>query len=90
MKKKYVKITACTMAVALAFTGVGFDVNANGNSDSVLPSSGIDFFIMGEDNSTSLSSMQEESNKETENSEETEGATIGTVQVGQFAEMAST
>ena len=90
MKKKYVKIVACTMAATLTFTGLGFDVNATGNSDSVLPSSGIDFSIMGEDKSTSLSSMQEESNKETVKSEETGGATIGSVQVGQFAEMAST
>ena len=92
MKKKYVKVAACTMAATIAFTGLGFDVNANGTSDSVLPSSGIDFFIMGEDNSTSLSSMQEESNKdkEAEKGEETGGATIGTVEVGQFAELAST
>ena len=90
MKKKYVKIAACTMVAALTFTGVGFDVNATGNSDSVLPSSGIDFSIMGEGKSTSLSSMQEESNKETTKSEEKGGASIGSVQIGQFAEMAST
>ena len=90
MKKRYVKIAACTMAATLTFTGLGFDVNAGGSNDSVLPSSGIDFSIMGEDKSTSLSSMKEESNKETEKSEESEGATIGTVEVGQFAELAST
>ena len=90
MKKKYVKIAACTMAATLTFTGLGFDVNATGNSDSVLPSSGIDFSIMGEDKSTSLSSMQEESNKESVKSEEAGGATIGSVQIGQFAELAST
>ena len=90
MKKTYVKIAACTMAATLTFTGLGFDVNATGGSDSVLPSSGIDFSLMGESKSTSLSSMQEESNKETEKSEESGGAAIGSVQVGQFAELAST
>ena len=90
MKKKYVKLAACTMAATLTFTGFGFDVNATGSSNSVLPSSGIDFSIMGEDRTTSLSSMQEESNKESVKSEEVGGATIGSVQLGQFAELAST
>ena len=90
MKKKYVKLAACTMAATLTFTGFVFDVNATGSSNSVLPSSGIDFSIMGEDRTTSLSSMQEESNKESVKSEEVGGATIGSVQLGQFAELAST
>ena len=58
MKKRYVKIAACTMAATLTFTGMGFDVNATGNIGSVLPSSGIDFSLQGEENSTSLSSLQ--------------------------------
>lgn len=90
MKKKYVKIAACTMAVSLTFTWLGFDVGATGNSDFVLPSTGIDFSIMGEGKSTSLSSMQEESNRDTAQSENTGETTVGSIQAGQFAEMAST
>ena len=90
MKKKYVKIAACTMAATLTFTGMSFDVSATGNVGSVLPSSGIDFSLQGEDKSTSLSSLQEESDKESAANEETGGASIGSVQVGSFADMAST
>ena len=90
MKKKYVKITACAMAAALTFTGMRLDVNATGNVGSVLPSSGIDYSLQGEDKSTSLSSLQEESDKETATDEEMAGTSIGSVQVGSFAEMAST
>ena len=90
MKKRYVKIVACTMAATLTFTGMSFDVSATGNVGSVLPSSGIDFSLQGEDKSTSLSSLQEESDKESAANEETGGASIGSVQVGSFADMAST
>ena len=90
MKKKYVKMAACTMAAALTFTGMGLDVNATGNIGSVLPSSGIDFSLQNEDKSTSLSSLQEESQKEDAKSEEVGGTSIGSVQIGSFADMAST
>lgn len=90
MRKQYVKTAACMMAAALAFTGMGLDASATGNVGSVLPSSGIDFSMQGEDKSTSLSSLQEESDKEAAQNEELNGASIGSVQIGSFAEMAST
>ena len=87
MKKKYVKMAACTMAAALTFTGMGLDVNANGNIGSVLPSTGIDFSLQNEDKSTSLSSLQEDAEK---GIEEAGGTNVGSVQIGSFADMAST
>ena len=90
MKLKYVKITACAMAATLTFAGMGFDVNATGNIGSVLPSSGIDFSLQGEDKSTSLSSLQEEADKEATATEEAGGTNVGSVQIGSFSEMAST
>lgn len=95
MKKKNVKMAACAMAAIFAFTGMEFDVNASGNIGSVLPSSGIDFSLQDEDKSTSLSALQEESEKEaamseTDKSEEEGGTTIGSVQIGSYADMAST
>lgn len=89
MKRKNVKMTACTMAAVLSFSVMGLDVHATG-VNSVLPSSGIDFSMQGEEESTSLSSLQEESEKEAVMSEETSGASIGSVQVGSFSDMAST
>ncbi len=93
--KKNVKIAACAMAVIFTFTGTGLEVNASGNIGSVLPSSGIDFSLQNEDKSTSLSALQEEAEKEAIKSDtasggETSGTTIGSVQVGSFAELAST
>ena len=90
MKKNNVKMAACAMAAIFAFTGTGFDVNASGNIGSVLPSSGIDFSLQNEDKSTSLSALQEESEKEAAKSEEVGGTTVGSVQVGSYADMAST
>ena len=90
MKLKYVKIAACAMAATLTFAGMGFDVNATGNIGSVLPSSGIDFSLQGEDKSTSLSSLQEEADKEATATEEAGGTNVGSVQIGSFSEMAST
>lgn len=83
------------MAVIFTFTGTGLEVNASGNIGSVLPSSGIDFSLQNEDKSTSLSALQEEAEKEAIKSDtasggETSGTTIGSVQVGSFAELAST
>ncbi len=93
--KKNVKIAACAMAVIFTFIGTGLEVNASGNIGSVLPSSGIDFSLQNEDKSTSLSALQEEAEKEAIKSDtasggETSGTTIGSVQVGSFAELAST
>lgn len=90
MKKKNVKMAACAMAAIFAFTGTGFDVNASGNIGSVLPSSGIDFSLQNEDKSTSLSALQEESEKEAAKSDEAGGLTVGSVQVGSYADMVST
>ena len=90
MKLKNVKITACVMTAALTFTGLGLDVNATGNIGSVLPSSGIDFSLQGEDKSTSLSSLQEETDKETAGTEDAGRANIGSVQIGSFSEVVST
>ena len=83
------------MGVIFSFTGTGLEVNASGNIGSVLPSSGIDFSLQNEDKSTSLSALQEEAEKEAIKSDtasggETSGTTIGSVQVGSFAELAST
>lgn len=90
MKKKHVKMAACTMAAVLSFSGLGLEVNASGNVGSVLPSSGIDFSLQNEDKTTSLSSLQEESEKEAVKNEEVSGISVGSVQVGAFADMAST
>lgn len=90
MKKKHVKMAACTMAAVLSFSGMGLDVKASGNLGSVLPSSGIDFSLQKEEESTSLSSLQEESEKAAAKNEEVNGISVGSVQVGAFADMAST
>ncbi len=90
MKNRYVKMTAGMMAAVLSFTGTGMNVHASDNVASVLPSSGIDYSLQSEDKSTSLSSLQEESEKEAALSEEASGMSVGSVQVGSFAEIAST
>ena len=78
------------MAAVLSFSGMGLDVKASGNLGSVLPSSGIDFSLQKEEESTSLSSLQEESEKAAAKNEEVSGISVGSVQVGAFADMAST
>ena len=78
------------MAAVLSFSGLGLEVNASGNVGSVLPSSGIDFSLQNEDKSTSLSSLQEDSEKEAAKNEEVSGISVGSIQVGAFADMAST
>lgn len=90
MRKQHVKIAACTMAAVLSFSGMGLEVSASGSVGSVLPSSGIDFSLQKEEESTSLSSLQEASEKETAAGEEVSGVSVGSVQVGGFADMAST
>lgn len=88
-----VKIAACAMAAAISFTGLGMDVHATGNIGSVLPSAGIDYSMQDAKKSTSLSALKEESDKAYVKSEEiknAEGATVGSVQVGGFSDLAST
>ncbi|MBP3474862.1 MAG: SH3 domain-containing protein [Lachnospiraceae bacterium] len=92
---KSVKITACAMAAAITFAGMSLDVSATGNIGSVLPSAGIDFSLQDSDKSTSLSNLKEEAEREAAKNGETddtavaEGASIGSVQVGGFADLAS-
>ncbi len=92
---KSIKIAACAMAAAITFTGMGFDVNATGNVGSVLPSAGIDYSLQNSNKSTSLSNLKEEAdreaakNAETEDTVAAEGVSIGSVQVGGFADLAS-
>lgn len=78
------------MAAVLSFSSMGLDVNATGNVGSVLPSSGIDFSLQDEEKSTALSSLKEESDKEAAKNEEATGTSIGSVQVGSFADLVST
>jgi cell wall-associated NlpC family hydrolase len=84
---KSVKIAACIVTAALTFSGVGIDVNATGNIGSVLPSAGIDYSMQPSDKSTSLSNIKEDA--ESAGSEVADGTTVGSVQVGGFADMAS-
>lgn len=90
MKTKNVRIATCAITAVLTFTGMGIDAKAAGNVSSVLPSAGIDFSLQDQEKSTALSSLQEESEKEAAKNAELEGASIGSVQVGGFADMAST
>jgi cell wall-associated NlpC family hydrolase len=85
---KSVKIAACIMTAALTFTGVGIDANATGNIGSVLPSAGIDYSMQPSDKSTSLSNIKEDA--QSSESEVADGVTVGSVQVGGFADLAST
>lgn len=78
------------MTAVITFAGVGMDVNATGSVGSVLPSAGIDFSLQDQEKSTTLSSLQEESEKEAVIKSEADGASVGSVQVGGFADMAST
>ncbi len=88
--KKNIKIAACAMTAVLAFSGMGLDASATGSVGSVLPSAGIDFSLQDEEKSTALSSLQEESEKDAAKEAEVDGTSVGSVQVGGFAEMAST
>ncbi len=90
---KSVKIAACAMAAAIAFTGMNLEVSATGNISSVLPSSGIDYSLQDSKKSTSLSNLKEESDKSEIKSEEirnADGVSVGSVQIGAFADLAST
>lgn len=82
--KKEIKVAACLMAAALSFGSIGIDVQASGNLDSVLPSAGIGYTM--QNSKTSLSELQEESGRESVSGN---GITVGSVQVGGFADLAS-
>ena len=90
MKMKNVRIAACAITAVLAFSGMGMDAWAVGRVSSVLPSAGIDFSMQDQEKTTALSSLQEESEKEAARNAGTDGASVGSVQVGGFADMAST
>ena len=90
MKMKNVRIAACAITAVLAFSGMGMDAWAVGSVSSVLPSAGIDFSMQDQEETTALSSLQEESEKEAARNAGTDGASVGSVQVGGFADMAST
>ncbi|MCD7726622.1 MAG: SH3 domain-containing protein [Clostridiales bacterium] len=92
---KNVKITACAMAAALTFSGISLEAHATGNISSVLPSAGIDYSLQDSSKSTSLSNLKEDAERAAAQSEETEeiavaeGTSIGSAQVGGFADLAS-
>ncbi len=88
--KKNVRIAACAMTAVLAFGGLGIDVNASESVSTVLPSAGIDFSLQDQEKSKALSSLQEESDKAAAANTEADGVSVGSVQVGGFADMAST
>ena len=88
--KTNVRIAACAITAVLAFSGMGMDAWAVGSVSSVLPSAGIDFSMQDQEKTTALSSLQEESEKEAARNAGTDGASVGSVQVGGFADMAST
>lgn len=93
MRKNGLKLTACTLAAIIGFTGTGLEAQATGNVGSVLPSAGIEFSLQDEEKSTSLSSMKEESDKETAEQAEmpnADGISVGSVQVGGFSDLVST
>ena len=65
MKRRNVRIAACTVAAAITFSGMNLSVSATGSSmDSILPSAGIDYTMAPSTNSTSLSEIKEEVDKE--------------------------
>ncbi|MDE7178166.1 MAG: C40 family peptidase [Lachnospiraceae bacterium] len=92
MRKNRLKLTACTLAAIIGFTGTGLEAQATGNAGSVLPSAGIEFSLQDGEKSTSLSNLKEESDKEA--AEQTgmpdaEGVSVGSVQVGGFSDLVS-
>ncbi|MDE7283218.1 MAG: C40 family peptidase [Lachnospiraceae bacterium] len=77
MKRKSVKIAACTMAAVIAFSGIRLTADAAGDLNSVLPSAGINYYLSPSDKSTSLSDIKED--VERANSS---GLTASTVETG--------
>ncbi len=93
MRKNGLKLTACTLAAIIGFTSTGLEAQATGSVGSVLPSAGIEFSLQDGEKSTSLSSMKEESDKEAAEQAgmtNTDGISVGSVQVGGFSDLAST
>lgn len=99
MKKNIMKIAACAMSAAIFFNGAGLQAEATGSVSSVLPSAGIDFSMQDEGEATALSSLKKESDKEAEEKArkvqesrqlEGGGVTVGSTQVGGYADLVST
>ena len=84
-RNQEVKVAACLLAAALSFGSFGMDVQASGKLDSVLPSAGIDYSMQNSKKS-SLSQLQEDSGK---SASAENGTSVGSVQVGGFADLAS-
>lgn len=81
MKRKIVKIAACTMAAVIAFSGIRLTADASGDLNSVLPSAGINYYLSPSDKSTSLSDIKED--VERANSS---GLTASTVETGVYGQ----
>ncbi|MCH5254886.1 MAG: SH3 domain-containing protein [Lachnospiraceae bacterium] len=64
MKRKNVRIAACTMAAVITFFGTDMAAYASGGLNSVLPSAGIDYSLTPSEQSTSLSDMKEEEERQ--------------------------
>ncbi|MCM1144561.1 MAG: NlpC/P60 family protein [Blautia sp.] len=64
MKKESVKIAAYAMAAVITFSGIDITANASGGLNSVLPSAGIDYSLAPTEQSTSLSDMKEDEDRE--------------------------
>ena len=81
MKKNKLKWTACALAAVMGFTGMGLEAEATGNVASVLPSAGIEFSLQSEEESTSLSALKEDSDREAaemaQQNEEEDGENTG-------------
>lgn len=100
MNRNKLRWTACALAAVVGFTGTGLEAKATGNVGSVLPSAGIEFSLQEEEKSTALSTLKEESDKEAAAQEgnsgesdagiESDGISVGNVQLGGFSDLAST
>ena len=58
------RIAACTMAAVITFFGTDMAAYASGGLNSVLPSAGIDYSLTPSEQSTSLSDMKEEEERQ--------------------------
>ena len=58
------RIAACTMAAVITFFGTDIAAYASGGLNSVLPSAGIDYSLTPSEQSTSLSDMKEEEERQ--------------------------
>ena len=64
MKLRSVRIAACAMAATVTFAGMNLSVSAAGDVNSVLPSAGIDYTMAPAEQSTSLSDIKEDVERE--------------------------